>query len=294
MTDAMARQQGPAPLRRTGAGEPLLLLHGFALNWQSWGTVVDELAGEFDICAPTLPGHWGGPPLEGPPRLEFLVQQVERVMDEAGWATAHIAGNGLGGWLAFALAERGRARSVTAIAPAGLWRAGSGAAADLAQKFELFNRIAPLGALGRYPFQSPASRMTVLRFYSHRPELVPTELLDIALTAPAHCSRPREFLTMPGVATGITGLDKLETPATVLFCEHDRVLPRHYGEVVLDDLPYIRARTLPDVGHVPMLEAPRRVANAIRDSIHSARRADLDSLVAGLAHQESRTSAEIA
>ncbi len=33
----------------------------------------------------------------------------------------HVAGNSLGGWVALELAAAGHARSVTAIAPAGLW-----------------------------------------------------------------------------------------------------------------------------------------------------------------------------
>jgi pimeloyl-ACP methyl ester carboxylesterase len=40
-------------------------------------------------------------------------------MDEAGFETAHIAGNSLGGYLALQLAARGRARSVVALAPGG-------------------------------------------------------------------------------------------------------------------------------------------------------------------------------
>ena len=42
-------------------------------------------------------------------------------MDEAGFATAHIVGNSLGGYLALHLAARGRAESVVALAPAGGW-----------------------------------------------------------------------------------------------------------------------------------------------------------------------------
>ena len=45
-------------------------------------------------------------------------------MDEAGFETAHVAGNSLGGYLALKLAERGRARSVVALAPGGGWAAG--------------------------------------------------------------------------------------------------------------------------------------------------------------------------
>src|SRR4051812_6958850 len=52
-------------------------------------------------------------------------------MDEAGFATAHLAGNSLGGWLALKLAERGRARSVVALAPAGGWAEDDRARAEV-------------------------------------------------------------------------------------------------------------------------------------------------------------------
>ena len=45
-------------------------------------------------------------------------------MDEAGFETAHVAGNSLGGYLALKLAARGRARTVVALAPAGGWAEG--------------------------------------------------------------------------------------------------------------------------------------------------------------------------
>ena len=45
-------------------------------------------------------------------------------MDDAGFETAHIVGNSLGGYMALQLAARGRARSVVALAPAGGWAKG--------------------------------------------------------------------------------------------------------------------------------------------------------------------------
>ena len=45
-------------------------------------------------------------------------------MDDAGFETAHVAGNSLGGYVALQLAARGRARSVVALAPAGGWAEG--------------------------------------------------------------------------------------------------------------------------------------------------------------------------
>jgi pimeloyl-ACP methyl ester carboxylesterase len=66
-------------------------------------------------------GHAGGPAFEGEIGERPIVDAVERAMDEAGFQTAHVAGNSLGGYLALQLAARGRAESVVALAPAGGW-----------------------------------------------------------------------------------------------------------------------------------------------------------------------------
>ena len=56
-------------------------------------------------------------------------------MDELGWDTAHIVGNSLGGWVAFELERRGRARTLTGIAPAGGWHWYAPAKFEIVVKF---------------------------------------------------------------------------------------------------------------------------------------------------------------
>ena len=73
--------------------------------------MLPALERRFDVFAPTLPGHAGGPPL-GELGETVMVDAVERALDEAGIETAHVAGNSLGGFVALQLAARGRARSV--------------------------------------------------------------------------------------------------------------------------------------------------------------------------------------
>src|SRR5690242_991969 len=105
---------------RGGSGSPLLLLHGFTDTWRTWELVLPALELRHDVLAPTLAGHAGGPPLREPV-VPALADAVEAAMDTAGWETADVAGNSLGGYVALQLAERGRARTVTALAPAGGW-----------------------------------------------------------------------------------------------------------------------------------------------------------------------------
>ncbi len=51
-----------------------------------------------------------------------LADAVEAAMDEAGFETAHILGNSLGGYISLQVASHGRAQTVVALAPAGGWR----------------------------------------------------------------------------------------------------------------------------------------------------------------------------
>ena len=107
-----------------GSGEPVLLLHPFLISQLVWEKVAPRLAetGRYEVFAPTMAGHNGGPKA-GSWFLSssLLADHVERQLDELGWDTAHIVGNSLGGWVAFELERRGRARTVTGIAPAGGW-----------------------------------------------------------------------------------------------------------------------------------------------------------------------------
>ena len=99
----------------------MVCLHGFTDTWRTWELVLPALERRHDVLAPTLPGHAGGPPLAGEVDGALLADAVERAMDEAGFGSAHMVGNSLGGYVALQLAARGRAESVVALAPAGGW-----------------------------------------------------------------------------------------------------------------------------------------------------------------------------
>jgi hypothetical protein len=103
-----------------------------------WHDVAPALArtGRFEVFAPTMAGHNGGPHT----RSWFLdtktlADHVEAQLDELGWGSAHIVGNSLGGWVAFELERRGRARTLTAIAPAGGWQRWSPIKYEIVGKF---------------------------------------------------------------------------------------------------------------------------------------------------------------
>ncbi|AYF76001.1 alpha/beta hydrolase [Nocardia yunnanensis] len=265
--DPEQERPAPEPVHRAGRGEPLLLLHGVLLTWQSWGAVLDELATEHSVLAPTFPGHWGGPEAARPVTVAALVDHCERLLDESGWETAHIAGNSLGGWVALELAARGRARTCTAIAPAGLWR--TPAAADaLLRKFRAFGPL--LGLEPGRPSTTPSLlRSLLLPLLANRPAAVPNPLAKAMTAAITECAIVDDLAADPGLPTGFTGLGELSAPTTVLLPEHDRVLPPHVYQP-LTSSGAVEVRPLHGLGHVPMLEAPDVITAEVRATIARA------------------------
>ncbi|MBB5914018.1 pimeloyl-ACP methyl ester carboxylesterase [Nocardia transvalensis] len=259
MARGMAEVTEPDPYYAAGQGDPLLLLHGLLLTWESWGGVLDELRRDYAVFAPTLPGHRGGPPVRRPATFTALADFVERILDERGWQTAHLAGNSLGGWLALELAARGRARSVTAIAPGGMWDADTRTAAQLVRRYRAFAPVIGVGS-GR---ARAMARSLVIPLLSYRPASVPHRLAAAVAAAPAQCDIVDDLIEDPALPAGFTRFADITVPVTLLYCEHDRVLPprRHTTPATTATL---ESRTLPAVGHVPMLEAPTLIAAEIR------------------------------
>ena len=83
-----------------------------------WDPVLDRLALERDVIAVDMPGLRR---LTAARRAATPAALAAAIDAELGIERPHVAGNSLGGWVALELAVAGRARSVTAIAPAGLW-----------------------------------------------------------------------------------------------------------------------------------------------------------------------------
>src|SRR5690348_3371641 len=92
-------------LYRAGDGEPLVLIHGFTATWRCWQPVLADLVPRFEVIAPTLPGHDGGPPPPdgGAHSIAEGTDHFEAILYDLGIESAHMAGNSLGGAVALEL-----------------------------------------------------------------------------------------------------------------------------------------------------------------------------------------------
>jgi pimeloyl-ACP methyl ester carboxylesterase len=256
-----------------GSGEPILMLHPFLCSQNVWRTVAGQLAdtGRFEVLAPTMVGHHGG--AKSPTWFldtAALVDDVEQRMDQLGWETAHVVGNSLGGWVAFELERRGRARTLTAIAPAGGWSQHSATKYETVLKF-IAGGPALIAArlLGPRILKVPGARRIATLPVSGPADGPPTsELLDLMEDA-THCSAYLQLLVKTLRLPGLLELASLGAPTQLVLCEKDRVFPTPRGNrYFLDNLPKsAEIVRLEGLGHIPMLEAPGRITELIADFV---------------------------
>ncbi|BBY65271.1 alpha/beta hydrolase [Mycolicibacterium helvum] len=252
-----------------GAGEPILLLHPFMMSSYVWTDVAAQLAdtGRYEVFAPSMAGHNGGPHT----RSWFLdtstlADHVERQLDDLGWDTAHIVGNSLGGWVAFELERRGRARTLTAIAPAGGWHRWSPVKYEIVGKF-----VAGLPVwltavlLGERALRLPGAKAAASVPISATPAGLTEVALQEIIDDVTHCRAYYQLLIKALLLPGLMELTETHVPTHLVVCERDRVLPHpRFTKHFLKHIPELdKVTQLDGVGHIPMFEAPGRVTDLI-------------------------------
>jgi pimeloyl-ACP methyl ester carboxylesterase len=247
---------------RGGAGEPLVLIHGIGHTWRGWKPMLPLLEQSFDVLAMDMPGFGRSPalPAEVEPTPEALADAVEGAMGAAGFNTAHLAGNSLGGWVALELARRGRARTVTAISPLGLANEREGAwGRGILRALRRAARTVPdPGPLLRNPvtrtlFAGP----TLGRPWRADPD-------DLIEQGALFANAPGFDSTLPHTMhRQVRGLNAIRCPVLVLWGTRDVVLPPRQGRRFQRLIPGAELRYLKGLGHVPMSDDPHLLAGLI-------------------------------
>jgi pimeloyl-ACP methyl ester carboxylesterase len=250
------------PFHRGGSGPPLVLLHGFLDTWRTWELVLGALERRHVVLAPTLAGHAGGPPLPAQLTGGVLADAVEAAMDAAGFETAHVAGNSLGGYVALQLAERGRARSVVALAPAGGWGDESFRellAAQATMQRELRVSAPHADAIAA----TPAGRRSATRLLTTNYEHIPAELIAHLIRAVAGCTGAQALISHALSGGYPLDLARIGCPVRIVWGTADRLLPWPSAAERFRAGLHAEWVELDGVGHYPQLDVPLETAQLI-------------------------------
>lgn len=253
------------PFHRGGSGPPLVLIHGFTDTWRTWDLVIPQLERDFEVLAVTLPGHAGGPPIEGELSVETLPDGIARAMDEAGFSQAHLAGNSLGGWVALQLAARGRALSVCGVAPAGGWSPEFQEVHALDYFITQQDLVRKAAPYADEIAATPEGRRQATRFIVVDPGLLTPELVAHQIVGAASCPAALPMVELARREGFELDSGRIDCPVRFLWGTDDRLL--HWPSTAVrfreEWLPNAEYVELDGLGHCPQLEAPAEVAELI-------------------------------
>lgn len=243
---------------RSGEGDPLVLVHGFGADLNSWRPLVQALGSHRPVFAIDLPGH-GGSPLAAV-RLDAIADLVADSIATAGITALHLVGHSLGAAVATAAAERiiAEVKSLFLISPGGLGPDINGAfIAGYARSRSEESLAAWMALL----VADPAALS---------PAFVRATAKARALGSVASDQEALSQILFPDGTQGFsvrTVLDRLAIPVRVVHGRDDRVIPARHAL----GLPgAVAVHTLPDVGHMPHVEAKDLLARLLQQHIKSA------------------------
>ncbi|MGH8231297.1 MAG: pimeloyl-ACP methyl ester esterase BioH [Steroidobacteraceae bacterium] len=240
-----------------GAGEPLVLLHGWGMNLRIFDELRDALAAEHEVTSIDLPGHGRSPwdaHASAPRQLEWLCASLPRGATLVGWS--------LGGQLALQLAAQAElaVRRLVLIATSPRFVTADDWPHGLA-----------LATLQRFAQQLAADPdQTVADFLELQVRgsaAAPAVLLRLQRALREHGSARPEAL-QAGLALLEHGdlralARSLRLPVLVIAGQYDRVTPPQAAQALVQLLPDARLLSVRRAGHVPFLSHALQLAAAV-------------------------------
>lgn len=250
-------------VRRSGAGEPLLFLHGAGLTRQ-WLPFYDKLSERFELIVPEHPGYGDSPASPEMASIDDLVLHYDALLRTLNVERPHVLGHSLGGWIAASLATHypDRFRSLTLLSPMGV-RTSPGAVAD--------------------PFRwTPEDAADILlNGYSERYEeyFVQEGATDDFVREYSENVWFARWTWNPRYDTRLDWrLSRIEMPTEVIHFADDQFIPREMSERFAQLIPSARFRAFSGNGaeptsHLAHIQYPAELAGLIAPTLESTQTA---------------------
>lgn len=237
---------------RRGRGAPLVLLHGFPLDHHLWDEIVPLLEDTFDIITPDLRGFGSSTMIDVPHTMDDYASDIASLLDHLNIQQAAIVGHSMGGYVALAFARLypNRVR--------GLGLVSSQVLADAPERKE-----------GRY---KSAADVEANGIGSVVDSMTPKFTSDEKLQAYARASMERQPPTayigaLKAMAERMDSTSLLASfhfPVVVIHGDADSLIPVDRAREVKAALPQAHVVEIPGSGHMPMMEAKEKTAEALK------------------------------
>jgi pimeloyl-ACP methyl ester carboxylesterase len=258
-------------LVRDAGGVPTVLVHGGLAEGSVWAKLTGHLPGSVVVL--DRPGCGLSYPIDyrGVDYRQHASDWLKDVLDALKAPRVNLVGNSMGGYfsMAFALAHPDRVEHLIL----------AGAPASLDQPLPLFLKLWGNPLLGRLVGGMKIKDVEQLRrqVFSGlvaEPDRIPDEVLAVALASSQLPGAALASRTMLQTVTNLRGFRKelmlreamatLEVPTLFLWGDRDQFAPPSSGRALAARMKNASLEVLPDIGHLPQLEAPVHVATSLQ------------------------------
>lgn len=232
----------------------VVLLHGYSADRVVWMRFAKHLLRDHRVLVPELAGHGATGFTSGTGHsAPAQAARVVAVLDRLGVEQAHVAGNSMGGFVAATVGVEHPDRVLSLL----LSDAVGVASPEPSEAEEQFRR-----GLNPFLLDDVADFPAFYAMTMARPPFLPGFLR--AAVAADYVAR-REALAeifedFYGVATLDDRLGEITAPTLVMWGEEDRLVHPSTAWTWAEGITGARTVTYPGIGHMPMLEVPRRSA----------------------------------
>ncbi|MET0769609.1 MAG: alpha/beta fold hydrolase [Solirubrobacteraceae bacterium] len=243
-----------------GGGTPLVFIHGWSSNWQSWLLTIPGFLGGHRCIALDLPGFGGSEMPAEPISIQGYAKTVDAMCAALGVERVAVVGNSMGGFVGaeLALAFPTRVERLVLVSAAGLSIEEASRAPLLAGARAWAGTATWLGARGQSVITRRRARRLGLQTIVRYPERLSPELTyEITRGAGTAGFVPAmEALLSYGFRDQ---LSRIEIPTLVVWGRNDMLVPRgdarEYVRLIGDNA---RREMFEDTGHLSMVERPSR------------------------------------
>lgn len=233
----------------SGQGDPVLLLHGGG-GPLTVDAFADQLALELParVLTPIHPGFSGTPRSESLASVRDLGRLYAELLATLDLTDVTVVGNSIGGWIAAEIALRDASRVGCLILVDGVGIEVSGH--PVVDFFSLTPR-----EVAERSYYDPDR-------YGLDPSKLPPQVLQaMAGNRAALAVYGGSTMSDPSLAGRLAGV---KSPTVVIWGDSDRIADADYGRALTGAIPGAEFRLLPKTGHLPQVESPRLLLDAIR------------------------------